>query len=116
MSLSQHYYQQILGAKMAAPAPAAATMADSVTAIVAQAGEAAGNSLVDSGFAWIDRHPMAGGIIVGISVGIVVARMALPGLQRWAAGTSNKVDDRAVAVLRWLVGAVAGRIDDRQDQ
>lgn len=87
------------------------TMSDSATAIMAEAGQAAGNSLLDHGFAWVERHPMAGGIMLGLGIGLTVARMFLPAVQRWAAGTENKIDDRIVAVLRWIVGAVDARIN-----
>ena len=54
---------------------------------------------------------MAGGIMLGLGIGLTVARMFLPAVQRWAAGTENKIDDRIVAVLRWIVGAVDARIN-----
>ena len=53
---------------------------------------------------------MAGGIMLGLGIGLTVARMFLPAVQRWAAGTENKIDDRIVAVLRWIVGAVDARM------
>ena len=101
---------------MAAPAAQAVTMSESVTAIVVKAGEDIASGLIDRGFAWVDGNPSAAGILLGIGVGLVVARMGLPRLQRWAAGTETKIDDRIVAVLRWVVGAVAGRVEDRKDK
>ena len=95
--------------------PGAATLSEGVTTIVAKAGEAAGNSLLDEAFAWVEGNPSAAGIMVGIGIGVVVARIALPVLQRLASKTTTKIDDRAVAVFRWLVGAVADRVDQGED-
>ena len=101
---------------MAAPIAQAVTMSESVTAIVVKAGEDIAGGLIDRGFAWVDGNPSAAGILLGIGVGLVVARMGLPRLQRWAAGTETKADDRIVAALRWVVGAIAGRVEDRKDK
>ena len=54
---------------------------------------------------------MAGGIMLGLGIGLTVARMFPPAAQRWAVGTENKIDDRIVAVLRWIVGAVDARMN-----
>lgn len=96
------------------PAPQPTAIPDDVTSIVLGAAETAGTGLVDRGFGWIDAHPAASGILFGIGMGAILARLALPKLQRWAMSTETKWDDRIVSVVRWLVGVVEDRVEKRR--
>lgn len=81
-------------------------MPETVTAAVVDAAQAAGGSLADSFVSWIQHHEMA----AGFAIGITVARIVLPHLQRLALTTENTIDDKAVGVLKWIVGAVGLRM------
>ncbi|QDP55295.1 MAG: hypothetical protein Unbinned400contig1002_25 [Prokaryotic dsDNA virus sp.] len=78
------------------------TLSESVTAIVVKAGEAAGESALDSVYPWLEQHWW-------LPTLLVVLRIAQPVLWNLSQKTKTNVDDNIVKVLSWLVGAVERR-------
>ena len=78
---------------MSAPLPVSATE------IAAKAADAAGNSLIDNAWPWLEQHWWLPTLLVALRVG-------QPVLWKLSQKTKTKWDDNLVKALAWLIGAV----------